>query len=88
MKKEQIRDAALSGLPLQGYDVAAKMRGGGALKLRHAWRDDEDSRVWDGVRRAFTRLAQLVADTTGGPVKVYTKQGRVVTKVFPGENRR
>jgi len=81
--KAQIENWAVSGMPLSGEDVAVVSRDKRTIKLRHAWPDDTDARIWSGVRQAFMALAGQVANKTGRPVEVYTKDGVMLEQVSP-----
>ena len=81
MKKVAIEDRAISGLKLNGEDVAALSRNGKHLTLRHVWPESVDARVWDGVRRAFMSWAQEIADASGKSVEIYSKHGDLLEQV-------
>jgi hypothetical protein len=83
--KKVIQDRAISGLTIQGSDVASvtKLKGGASITLRHVWPDSTDARVWDGVRRAYVRLARDLANAYGKPVDVYSKHGDQIDQISP-----
>lgn len=75
MRKRWVENAAISGLPLTGKDVARKVRGKGVLVLRHDWPDGADGRVLDAVRRAYMDLARETAARIGKAVEVHSRGG-------------
>jgi hypothetical protein len=88
MKKRDIEIAAMCqyapyGRVLEGADVASVSRDRRRVTFRHVWRDDEDARVWAGLRRAAWDLAQRVADSTGRPVDIYSKGGFLLDQIEP-----
>lgn len=83
MNKTDIRNAAISGIPLNGSDVATISRNRRTMTLRHVWSEDTDGRVIDGVSRAWRREARRVANTTGKPVEVYSKEGSMLDEIEP-----
>jgi hypothetical protein len=81
--KDRIEDRAIAGLPIDPHAVAAVSRDRRVITLRHAWPENVDGRVWDGVRRAYQRLAREIANSTGRGVEVYAKQGYMLDAISP-----
>lgn len=82
--KSRIENQAISGMPIDGRDVAVVSRDRRTVRLRHVWPDDVDARVWHGVREAFMDLATDLARETRHPVEVYAKEGYMLEQVRPG----
>jgi hypothetical protein len=85
MTKNQIREIALAGQPLNGRDVARVKHGGTgarAVYLRHRWSDNEDGRVVNALRAAYTQLANKVAARSKGSVEVYSADGSLLAETF------
>lgn len=68
--KRDIENAAVSGLSVDGRDVARVSRDGRTVTLRHSWPEGTDGRVWAGVIGAARRLARDV-----GATEVYAARG-------------
>jgi hypothetical protein len=83
ISKKIIEDRAISGLSLQGEDVATVGRKYASLTLRHVWSDNVDGRVWDGIRKAYTRLARDLANSLGRRIDVYSKRGDQIDQISP-----
>ncbi len=83
MGKSKIEDCAVSGLPLDGHDVARVGRNGRVVTLRHVWPDNTDARVWDGVRRAAHRLAQETVNRTGRRIDLMSAHGDTLDQFSP-----
>jgi hypothetical protein len=83
MTKAKIAERAEAGLPLSGEDVASVSRSARSLVMRHAWKDSDDDRVLDGVRRAARRLAQNLADASGRSVSIYNSRHDLIDEVSP-----
>lgn len=81
--KKKIEDRASAGLPVDPHEVASVSRSRRVVTLRHAWPEDGDARVWDGIRRAYHRLAKDLANSTGRRIEVYAKQGHMLDSVSP-----
>ena len=81
--KARIEDRAMAGLPVDPHAVASVARNRRVITLRYAWPDSIDARVWDGVRRAYRRLAKDLANSTGRTIEVYSKQGFMLDAVSP-----
>lgn len=83
MKKQNIINAGVSGLPLRGIDVARVSRDKRRITLRHAWKDDVDGRVWAAIRAAFGDLARSVVKSTRKSVQVYAYEGYMIDQYEP-----
>jgi methyl coenzyme M reductase subunit C-like uncharacterized protein (methanogenesis marker protein 7) len=83
LTKAKIIDRAIAGLPLSGTDVATVSRSARSLVMRHAWKDTDDGRVLDGIRRAARRLAQDLADASGRSVSIYNSNHNLIDEVHP-----
>lgn len=83
LSKKAIEDRAISGLRVNGEDVASVNRKYGSLTLRHVWPDNIDARVWDGVRKAYVRLARDLANLSSKRVDVYSKHGDQIDQISP-----
>lgn len=81
--KSKIEDRAISGLPVDGHAVARVSRDRRKMTLRYRWPENVDARIWDGVRRAFMRLAHAIADETRRNVEIYDPRGWMLECVEP-----
>jgi hypothetical protein len=81
--KARIEDRAIAGLAVDPHAVASVSRNRRVITLRHAWSESADARVWDGVRRAYRRLAKDLANSTGRTTEVYSKQGYMLDAISP-----
>jgi hypothetical protein len=82
-RKADIERAAESGLPVEFSDVARVSRTQRVVTLRHVWPEHGDDRIWSGVRCAFGRGAQKIADRTGKSVEVYSVHGDLISCIEP-----
>jgi hypothetical protein len=71
---QEIRDAAISGLPLTADDIVTQTKPG-VLTHLYDWTDEEDGRVIDTVSRLAAVEAQRLADETGRSVEVCSPDG-------------
>ena len=71
MLKAAIQNAAISGLPLDGHDVARVSRSRKWITLRHSWPNNTD-----GLRRAYCDLAQRLANASGRAIAVYARESQ------------
>jgi hypothetical protein len=83
--KARIEDRAIAGLSVDPHAVAAVGRNRRVVTLRHVWSEDVDARVWDGVRRAYRRLAKDLANSTGRMIEVYSKHGFMLDSISPDD---
>jgi hypothetical protein len=81
--KQRIEDRAIAGLPVDPHAVASISRNRRVVTLRHTWPETADARVWDGVRRAYRRLAKDLANSTGRLIEIYSKQGYQIDAIDP-----
>ena len=84
MRKSDIENACISGIGVDGRDVARVARNRRVIHLRHSWQY-ADGRVIDGVTRAWRRLSQLEANRSGKSIEVYTAGGNMLAHVTPEE---
>lgn len=82
MLKRDIENATISGIGVDGPDVARLSRNGRVMTLRHSW-NGADGRVIDGVTRAWRAWAERQMQRTGQSVEVYTRGGHCLAQVEP-----
>lgn len=89
MKKSEIENRGLSGLPLTAADVATTCRDPRypVMTMRHVWREDCDARIWHAVRRAAVDGLITLADRTGRPAELYAAEGHVLEQRLPRGGR-
>ena len=83
--KQRIEDRAIAGLPVNPHAVAAVSRNRRGITLRHVWPEGTDARIWDGVRRAYLRLAKDLANSSKRLIEVYSKHGPMIDVVSPDD---
>jgi len=88
MSKRDIMIAGESGYGPYGSrldfaDVARVSRDKRAITLRHVWPEDTDARVWHAISRTVTKRAIALANETGRPVEIFSKEGFRIEQVEP-----
>lgn len=83
MHKSMIDNRTRSGLPVAFEDVCRVSRDKRVARLRHVWPDNTDGRVWSGIRQAYVRGAQELANRTDKSVEVYNAHGNMLDQFTP-----
>lgn len=81
--KKRIIEAALAGMELPGVAVASRSSTGRVLTMRHIWKDTEDGRVLDAVKRSYLRYAREQMVRLGKSVEVYSREGFMIAEMVP-----
>lgn len=82
-RKSHIVTLALAGLELDPRAVAFTNRARTHVKLRHAWPDDTDGRVWHAAYNAARALARNAALNYKREIEIHNARGAQICKVQP-----